>query len=351
LTELTPERALLTANPDYYRGRPFLNSIELRFLDNPQAALNALVRNDVQALSYVSANELRSQDLPRTVVRYAAPLDGYTILTFNLRSGPLADLGLRRALATGLDRDQLINQVFDGLAAPLDTPVLPQWWAASSEVSWYGYDQAHAAALLDDLGYQAGSDGRRMRDGVPLALTLLSDGAPDRVATAQEIARQWNQLGITVDIQQLDLPMLQQRLASHDFTLAIHAWQRVGADPDIYELWSSEQAQQGRNYSGLQDSTLDELIGRIRVEQSAETRIGLYRAFQQRWIELAPSIPLYQPLMFYATTRELGGVELGVPPDPATYTQIVFGREGRFRSIGRWFLRSAREIEGDLRQP
>jgi peptide/nickel transport system substrate-binding protein len=351
LTELTAEHALLRANPSYYRGRPFINSIELRFMDNTQAALAALVKNDVQALSYVSSNALRSEELPRTLVRYAAPLDGYTILTFNLRSGPLADTGLRRALATGLDRDQLINQVFDGLAGPIDSPLLPQWWAASADVSWYGYDQARAAALLDDLGYPAGADGRRARDGVPLTFTLLTDSAPDRVATAQEIARQWGQLGIAVDVQQLEMPVLEQRLAAHDFTLAIHAWQRVGPDPDLYELWSSDQADQGRNYAGLKDDALDQLILRLRAEQKADTRQGLYGAFQQRWIELAPSIPLYQPLLFYATARELGGIDMGLPPDAATYEQVLFGRESRYRSITGWFLRSAREIEGDLRQP
>jgi peptide/nickel transport system substrate-binding protein len=32
----------------------------------------------------------------------------------------------------------------------------------------------------------------------------------------------------------------------------------------------------------------------------------LYAEFQQRWIDLAPSIIMYQPLEIYATTRDLG---------------------------------------------
>ncbi len=51
LVELNDQRALLRANPSYFGGKPFLQSIEMRFLDNPQAPLNALVRNDVQSLS------------------------------------------------------------------------------------------------------------------------------------------------------------------------------------------------------------------------------------------------------------------------------------------------------------
>lgn len=352
VAELSAGRALLRANPNYYRGRPFIESIELRYYDNQQLALNDLVRGTIQGLSFASTSELRTFELPRILERRAAPIDSYTTLTFNMRNGPLSDLGLRRALAAGLDRQALIDQTLDGQAVVLDTPILPQWWAASNEIGWPPAGPERATALLTDLGYLPGSDGVRQRDGQSLVFELITDGAADRLAAAQEIARQWSLIGVTITIQQLEAPELQRRLAAHEFSIAIHAWQRLGADPDIYELWHSSQAEQGRNYAGLEDDEIDRLISSARQDVDMETRMNDYRGFQQRFIDLAPSLPLYQPLLYYATNTTLGGVDFEAPAlSTNTGPQLLIGRESRFRSVIHWFLRSAREIRGDLRQP
>ena len=90
LTELTTDHALLAANPGYYGGRPFIDTIELRFFPGAPAALAALARGDIMGLGFPSTGELGQSNLPRTAVRHTIPLASYTMLTFNLRDGPLA---------------------------------------------------------------------------------------------------------------------------------------------------------------------------------------------------------------------------------------------------------------------
>ncbi|GAB4166800.1 MAG: peptide ABC transporter substrate-binding protein [Roseiflexaceae bacterium] len=344
LVELTSERALLRANTSYYRGQPFIQSIELRFYPQAEAAIGDLARGTIQGLSYTSASSLRDFSLPQTITRRSAALDGYTILSFNLREAPLNDPALRRALALGLDRQALIDAVFGGQANLIDTPILPQWWLAAPDVGIPLPNPARAEALLDDLGYPRGEGGARS-----LNFTILTDNAAERVATAEEIARQWGSLGIEVQVEQLEPAPLQERLANHQFSLAIHAWQRLGGDPDIYELWHSEQAEQGRNYAGLNDPVIDELITTARVTTEQDQRAAAYAAFQRRWVELMPSIPLYQPLLFYTMTTELGGVTVDQPDPDSGGAPLLAGRESRFRDVIRWFLQSSREIQGDLR--
>ncbi|HEX9440287.1 MAG TPA: hypothetical protein VF909_11420, partial [Roseiflexaceae bacterium] len=89
-------------------------------------------------------------------------------------------------------------------------------------------------------------------------------------------------------------------------------------------------------------------------------RSASYAAFQQRWIDLAPSITLYQPLFVYAASRQLEGLGFGNPPSSQNAgvasgsdiasNHLLIGREDRFRNVTQWFVRSAREIKGDLRQ-
>jgi peptide/nickel transport system substrate-binding protein len=360
LAELNQEHALLTANSRYYDGPPFLDSIEFRFFRDAQAALAALTRGEIMGLGFASTSDLGQSNLPRNVVRHELPLDSYATLTFNLRDGPIADLELRRALARGLDKDALIRQALGGQAVRLDTPVFPGWWAADESVTWYPYDPQRAADSLSGLGWTLGGDGVRAKGGQSLTLSLITDGATDRIATAQEIARQWGALGVKVDVQELDATELGKRLEEHDFAIALHGWQRLGPDPDVYSLWHSSQAMRGENYAGLSDDQIDELLDNARHDMDIPTRSASYAAFQERWVELAPSITLYQPLFVYATSRQLEGLGFNTttpdenrteaPPADIASNHLLLGREDRFRNVIRWFIRSAREIKGDLRQ-
>ena len=348
LVELDEQRALLRANPRYFGATPFIETIELRFFRTEQEAFAALTRSEIQGLAFTGASALADVNLPRGIVRRQALLDGYTALSFNLRDGLLTDLGVRRALATALDKDALIASALAGKVMRLDTPILHGWWAETSDVSWYEPDVARAMAQLDALGYVPGADGVRVRDGQPLVFPLLTDNSPVRRAVAEEIARQWSAIGVRIVIEPVEPPEMQRRLEAREFTIALHGWQRLGSDPDVFELWHSSQAERGRNYAGLADATIDEILSSARKIYDITDRAELYREFQERWVELAPGIILYQPILFHATVADLGDT-IAVPPDAAASPHLLIGREGRFVNVNRWYLRSAREIRGDLR--
>jgi peptide/nickel transport system substrate-binding protein len=186
----------------------------------------------------------------------------------------------------------------------------------------------------------------RQRDGQRLSLDLIVDGEPRRRAAADEIARQWGELGVEVKVEELSMADMLQRLRDHNFTMALHSWARIGPDPDPYALWHSSQ---GLNYAGLADPEIDTLLESARVESQVDARSADYDAFQKRWIDLAPSITLYQPLYLFAANQRLGGVGLS-DADTAT-SQLLFGADDRYRTITRWFINSYREIQGDLRAP
>ncbi len=348
LIELDDQHALLRANPSYFGAPPFIETIELRFFRTEQEALTALTRSEIQGLAFLSTGALADINLPRGVVRRQALLDACTVLTFNLRDGPLTELGVRRALATALDKDALIDSVLNGQVVRLDTPILHGWWAHTPDVQWYEPDPARAASTLDALGYIVGADGIRARDSQPLVFTLLTDSSPKRRAVADEIARQWEAIGVRIVIEQVEPGDLQRRLETHDFTMALHGWQRLGPDPDVFELWHSSQAERGRNYAGLADEGIDELLSTARTIYDIADRAALYDEFQQRWVDLAPGIVLYQPFLIHATVADLGNT-IAAAPSEAASPRMIIGREGRFTDVSRWYLRSAREIRGDLR--
>jgi len=303
--------------------------------------------NLVQALGFSTTPTLSQVALPRTVRPMTVPLDGYTLVTFNLRNPPLDDQALRQALAGSLNKDTLIEQVLGGQVARIDTPILPGWWAYDPFVAWYDYDPAVAAQVLDEQGYVADADGMRMYEDEVLELPLITDSDPGRVATAEYLARQWTALGIQVEVEVLESAELRQRLRDHEFVLALHSWTRLGADPDVFELWHSSQASSGLNYAGLRDETIDRVLVTARSELELGARSSDYSMFQERWVQLVPAITLYQPLYTFATSEQLGGS--GLDGRDIDSPLLLIGREDRYRNITRWFVESSRELRGTLR--
>ncbi len=349
LSRLEADRAELRVNREYFIERPFIDRLELRFIDSPQATFALLETNEIQALgsSTATAPELNQLGLPEGVRRIATPLDEYAVLTFNLREPPLDQLALRRALARGLSKSTLLEQVLNGQVARIDNPILPGWWPFDPTIGWYSYDAEAATEVLDALGYEETPEGVRERNDEPLSLPLITDGDPGRLAAAREIARQWAVIGVAVDVTQLERAELRQRLRERDFVLAVHGWARLGADPDIFELWHSSQADDGLNYAGLRDDTIDELLTSGRIERDIAARNESYAAFQRRWVELVPSITLYQPLYTFTVSEAVDG--LGFEQTPFGGNVLLVGREDRYRNITNWFVQSSREIRETLR--
>lgn len=344
LTALDAQRALLTANSDYHGQPPFIEQIELRFFGDTDGALQALDGGEIDALGYLATRQQGPQILPAGIRRYEAPLDEYSVLTFNLRRPPLDRVELRRALAQGLDRTALLTAALDGQATLLDTPILPGWWAYDPQAAWYPADSAKAAETLGELGYTPGPDGVRTRNGQQLTIELVTDTTADRTAAAAEIARQWGTIGVGVEVVPLDGTVLEQRLRDHDFDLALHGWVGLGSDPDVFELWHSSQAAGGANYAGLNDEQIDEALLKGRDQSELAARAQSYASFQQRWIDLVPSIMLYQPLYVYLVQERVGLPDARQAVGPL----LLFGRADRFRSVSRWYVNSSREIRSNL---
>lgn len=121
----------------------------------------------------------------------------------------LTDLKVRQALAMAVDRDAVGNQLYgagligvptcNALTAPQDL-VSPN--TANLEVC--KHDIARANALLDEAGWQKGSDGVRAKGGVSMKLIFQTSVNPIRQKTQDIVKQGWEQLGVQVELKTVD---------------------------------------------------------------------------------------------------------------------------------------------------
>jgi peptide/nickel transport system substrate-binding protein len=306
----------LAADTDHPRGRPRLDAVVWRFSPDFGAATIALLGGEadfVDALRLETLAQLRGS---RDVRLVPYPSLEYGFLAFNLgaddgsgRPHPLfADRELRRALTLGVDRERIVRAVFDTLArpgiGPLPRAVFPGW----RDVRPLPHDAARARALLDSLGWRAGADGARTRDGVPLAFSILvptTTGLRERAAALVEA--QLEALGARVTIERVDITAFVERQRTRRFDAALGGW-RVDPSPGgIRQTWGTpgSRGRGGSNYGGYASRQFDAQVdSALNAADAARSRTQWVRAVQTI-LDDAPAIWLFEPTLVAGAHRRV----------------------------------------------
>jgi peptide/nickel transport system substrate-binding protein len=334
LEQLTAEHAVLTANPGHHLGQPFVQRIELRFYRDEGSLLAALRAKRVGgALFHTGLGEADRVEIERrTDLRETSLVTGEVSYVFlNLRLSLFQDRRVRQALLYALDRDAIVEEVFDGQAMRADSPLLPDGWAFTPALQRYGPDPKLAGLLLDEAGWRLNDRGVRARGGDQLNFTLATSADPANVAVAQAIAKRWSAIGANVTVEAGGVTALvRDMLEPRSYQTALFSL-TSDADPDPYGAWHSTQASgKAGNLASLRDDRIDRVLAEARLGASPSRRRELYGEFQELFAQEVPAIPLYVATALYVQPASMRGVRLGQLTDP--------GR--RFWQVQEWHLKT-----------
>ncbi len=337
LVELSSNAAVLESFPSYHLGQPYLEQLDLAFFRDEGELLTALRSHQINGALFrpgLSADDLFFLDSQSYLARYELHTTGYLVIYLNQGFEPFGDVRVRQALQHALDQSAVAQAAQAGQGLPVDSPIPPDIWAYRAESDAFRFDQAQAEALLDQAGWRIGSRGLREKDGEALRFTLVTNDEPPRVAAAQEVARQWAELGIEATLAATgSTELLQEMLVPGEFQAALFGLE-TGADPDPYPLWHSTQGgEDGRNLAGFSHVEADRLMEEARLTTDVSQRVFLYQRFQDIFVEEMPVLLLYSPIYSYVVDRQFQGLDPGVLVTPAS----------RFHDVHLWFTETRRE--------
>lgn len=284
-------RVVLERNPSYFRpGLPGVDRIVFRILPDRATAVAALERGEVDYVGSVTGPEVeRLRRTPGIAIVAGSGGSGGSVcqevLIPNLARAPLGDVRVRRAIATALDRQFLVDRVYFGQGRPATGPISHLLtWAYTPEVRQYPHDVAAAARLLDEAGVRPG------RDGVRFAITFTHASAQQRLA--QAVREQLRAVGITVDLETLDFNAAVERVfVKKAFDLGMASFCN-GADPDIgvrrVYVSSNIGPYPFSNGAGYRNPRIDELFDQASSVADRESRRTRYVEIQKLLAEDVP---------------------------------------------------------------
>ena len=140
--------------------------------------------------------------------------------------GLMRDVRFRRALSLGIDRDEINETIYFGLANPSANTVLPQSPLYKSEFAnaWATHDVEMANTLLDDAGLGARDDDgvRLLPNGERAEITIESAGESTEESDVLElIADHWKAIGIKVFIRSSQRDIFRRRANAGETLISV----------------------------------------------------------------------------------------------------------------------------------
>lgn len=195
---------LLNAFDQYTLGRPKIDEIELRFIDDANTMMANLLAGSVDltlgsGLSVSRAKQIE-EAWPEGALIYGPPGSSTAAYPQFIDPEPpiLANVQLRRALAHAIDRQELVNTFQAGLGTPAYLLIAdrgPDYEAINPSVPRYEFDLRRSAQLIEPLGFTRGSDGL-FRDPANRELSVPI-WAGDEQDLALAVSEYWRRVGVT----------------------------------------------------------------------------------------------------------------------------------------------------------
>lgn len=328
----------LVRNKDFYRGAPFINSLQFKFTSGADELPNLLRNKNIEGAVTVPFSEAPKFSSDRGLAVLRPYIPQYTAAFFNLKSaGPLSDINIRKALDISLDRGALVTSALGGNALPLASPLVLNMPGYVPPDQVAQADIAGAITALETAGYKIPEGGgARVKAGAAIVLTVSFADTPELNAVANELKKQWEPLGITISLQPKDADQLQTDvLRNRNFDILL-AGELYGTSRDPYPYWhSSQAAYPGLNITQLVSRAADEAIVIIRSTTDEVKRAENYAALGKALTEQHPAAFLYEPTYVYVSSKSIKGISLPVVNLPSD----------RFADINEWYIKTKRVLK------
>ncbi len=312
----------MTANKYFWGPKPTVDRLEYRLYTNQESMVQALKSGEIDIADGLTPPLFTSLKGAPNVTTQQVVSDWWLNLAFNFGGqGPNADplpalhaLVLRKAIEMAIDKQAIVDKVYQGTAHPGDTIIreASTFWhldiPASEEIP---YDPAAANKMLDDAGYvDTNGDGIRNdpKTGDELKLRIpASQDTTGAVDAGQLITGFLKQIGIEVDLQPVTDAKMNDFWAAGNFDAYIWYW---SGDPDPnYQLFVFTSDQCGAWEDGCwKDPAFDAMYEKQSGTMDRAARQKIVLAAQQEAYDQIPGVVLAYPswLEAYRSDRFTG---------------------------------------------
>jgi peptide/nickel transport system substrate-binding protein len=286
----------LEAFEDHFRGRPNIDGIRQEVVPDASVRAIALETGDADACLWpllVEDSKRLAEDTENFTVLVSST-GGIKHFPLNNKAPALAEKEVRQAMLMALDRQRIVDELWNGAAKVAHTHYSPKYSFYSKsdhpDTKRYDYDVDAAAALLDSAGWVVGADGVREKNGVRLSFTCTTVTGDTARRPIAELAQQMlAEVGIEMLLEEAPVSAILEALPKGEMESSLFNWTYGAVDPDPGDTLRTGGSTNFNNYS---NPRVDELIELGLQTVVPEERQAIYYELQDIIAEEVPMLYL-----------------------------------------------------------
>lgn len=283
---------VLVRNEQYWGPKPALKSLRYLTITEDIARLTEFRNGNASMIrpsspQYAEVSREPGWDEKAYSLDWVNMRSGYSFIGWQCgpRNGkltPFHDKRVRQAMTMILDRNLIINDIYDGIGEIATGPNNPPSPAANPEVEPWPYNPERAKSLLQEAGWvDRDNDGileNERGDEFSFEFTRASGG--QTIERFQKyLIDQCASVGIRCTPKIVDWSLYDQILKNRDFDSITLAWAASAPESDPKQIWHTDSIQnQGHNFIQW-DAGQDQYIDGIKATLDYEKRMGIFHQF------------------------------------------------------------------------
>lgn len=287
-------------NEHYWQeGKPYIDELVYKFVADDTQLRQQLGAGQIDAIDTVpAANAAEVDDAAETVLSQTPGWSTEQIF-FNTQTEEFADPHVRRAIAHAVDREGITAATSFGTAEVANVLIPTNvTYSANDE----GYDLAYNLESAKDELAQS-----NYPDGFDTTL-MIPSGNSQRAQTAEILQESLSQIGITVNIEEIDLAAFRERFKAYDYDFMLNSGQLDAPDPNGFITFQADPEGFSKSYwTHYTNDRVTELMHEGRVTPEGDEREAIYFEIQKILADEVPYIPISFPSNLKATTSEVQG--------------------------------------------
>ena len=298
-------------NP-YFYGKPTkIQKVIVKLIPSSSTLTTNLKAGNIDMISVMGLSmdealifdkKVKAEKLPYQVL--FQPSRVYEHIDLNLENPILKDVRVRQALMYGMNREEMVNSLFEGKQTVADHFIHPLdvWYTKDpKKINLYTYNKKEASRLLDEAGWKMGPNNLRTKDGQKLSFVFMTTAENKLRSVVQTyLQNQWKNLGIEIVIKNEPARVFfADTTRKRTFpALAMFAWTSAPESSPKEQLHSSqipskENSWVGQNYPGWKNAEVDKLLMDVEKEFDSKKRVKILEKILKHFTEEVPALPLF----------------------------------------------------------
>ena len=293
------------ANPDYWGGKQPIDDLVFAITTDAAVRAQKLKAGECHIMPYPNAADVAELQKDPNLTVLEQPGLNVSYLAYNTLQAPFDKVEVRRALNMAINKQAIVDAVFQGAAQAAKNPIPPTIWSYNDKVVDDKYDPDAAKAALEAAGVQ---DLKMKIWAMPVSRPYMLNAR----RAAELIQADFAKVGVEVEIVSYEwAEYLEKSKAKDRDGAVILGWTGDNGDPDNFlDTLLGCNAVGGNNRAQWCNKEYDDLVKKAKVTADIAERTKYYEQAQEVFKKEAPWATLDHSVAFGPISKKVTGYQM-----------------------------------------